>query len=243
MSPLSISLCALSLSLSLVRITVVAVIVLKPNDDGLGLSAEGGTGILVEGGLSEVAAPLAGPLQNDILLESVLLVQLLQHDGEELGLVLAKELGGADEVTLHGSRAEGDLGNDVGPLLDLLLLEEVDGEDAAEEDVDLVVRLEAGGHLLVDNDLGNVGRRGVGIVGEELLGALDGELHGGVVVDLLAGGNRKLLDTVGNVRSVGSLVLLLGLLLLVLLVLCTQWKMRDGKIMVGEIRFDLLFRS
>lgn len=202
-----------------IRVAIIAIIVLKPDDDGLGLSAEGGTGILVEGGLSEVAAPLARPLKNDVLLESVLLVQLLQHDGEELGLVLTQELGGSDEVTFHGSRAEGDLGNDVGPLLDLLLLEEVDGEDAAEQDVDLVVRLEAGGHLLVDNDLGNVGRRGVGIVGEELLGTLDGELHGGVIINFLTGGDGKLLNTVGNVRPVGSLVLLLGLLLLVLLVL------------------------
>ncbi len=204
------------------RIAVVAVIVLQPNDEGLGLATEGGASILVEGGLGEVAAPLAGPLQHGVLLEGVLLVQLLQEDGEELGLVLAEVLGGTDEVTLHGSRAEGDLGDDLGPLLDLLLLEEVDGEDAAEQDVDLVVRLEAGRHLLVDDDLGDVGGGGVGIVGEELLGTLDGELHGGGVVDLLAGGDGELLDAVGDVRSVGTLILLvlLGLLLLVLLVLC-----------------------
>mmetsp|Transcript_19777 Transcript_19777/g.56824 ORF Transcript_19777/g.56824 Transcript_19777/m.56824 type:complete len:422 (-) Transcript_19777:397-1662(-) len=202
----------------LIRIAIVAVIVLQPDDERLGLATEGGASILVEGGLGEVAAPLAGPLQHRIFLKGILLVQLLEQDGEELGLVLAKELGGTDEVTLHGSRSEGDLGDDVGPLLDLLLLEEVDGEDAAEQDVDLVVRLETGGHLLVDDDLGNVGGRGVGIVGEELLGTLDGELHGGVVVDLLAGGDGQLLDAVGSVRSVGSLILL-GLFLLVLLVL------------------------
>ena len=78
-------------------------------------------------------------------------------------------------MAFHDVLPLGDLGNGGSMLLNLLVLVEVRSEGGTDEDVDLVLRLEAGGHLLVDNFLRNGRWGGVGVLGEELLGALNGK--------------------------------------------------------------------
>ena len=53
-------------------------------------------------------------------------------------------------------------------LLDLFVFEEIRSEGGTDEDVDLVVRLEAGRHLFVDNLFGDGRRRGGGVIEQEL---------------------------------------------------------------------------
>jgi hypothetical protein len=60
-------------------------------------------------------------------------------------------------------------------LLDLLVLEEIGGEGGTDKDVDPILRLEAGSHLLVGYFISNSRRGSIGIVREELLGSFDGK--------------------------------------------------------------------
>mmetsp|Transcript_9366 Transcript_9366/g.21792 ORF Transcript_9366/g.21792 Transcript_9366/m.21792 type:complete len:300 (-) Transcript_9366:223-1122(-) len=94
--------------------------------------------------------------------------------------------------------------------LDLFVLEEVRSKSGADEDVNLVLGLETGGHLLVRDLFSNGGRGGVSVFFEKLLRCLHGEGHGIGVVQVF----RSRLGTIGT--GIISLILVLFLLLLIL---------------------------
>ena len=78
-------------------------------------------------------------------------------------------------MTFHNIFALSDFGNGWCPGLDLFVLEEVGSEGGTDEDVDLVLRLEAGGHLLVDDLLRDEGGGCIRIRGEVFLRRFDGK--------------------------------------------------------------------
>lgn len=159
----------------LIRIFVRAVIFLQPNHDRLGLSPHAAPLVFVDALEGIIGPTLARPLENGIFLQHLFIEELLDQDGEVLGLVGTKPLARGDEMAFHDILPLGDLGNRGSILLDLLVLEEVGREGGADIDMDLVLGLESGGHLLVDDLFGNGGGGGVGILGEELLGGFHGE--------------------------------------------------------------------
>ena len=79
-------------------------------------------------------------------------------------------------MAFHDIFTLGDFGNGGCPGLDLLLFEEVGSKGGTDEDVDLVLRLQTRGHLLVDDFLRN-GRGGcIWIFREELFRGFDGKV-------------------------------------------------------------------
>ncbi len=78
-------------------------------------------------------------------------------------------------MAFHDILPLGDLGDGGSVSLDLLQLIEVGGERGLDEDVDLILRLEAGGHLLVDNFFGDKGGGCIRIRGEVFLGRFNGK--------------------------------------------------------------------
>ncbi len=79
-------------------------------------------------------------------------------------------------MTFHNIFALSDFGNGWCPGLDLFVLEEVGSEGGTDEDVDLVLRLQTRGHLLVDDFLRNSRGRCIRIFREELFRGLDGKV-------------------------------------------------------------------
>ena len=90
-------------------------------------------------------------------------------------------------MAFHHRLSLGNFGNRSSMLLHLLLLDEVECEGCLDKDVNLVLRLEARCHLLVDNFFGNGRWRGVRVIEEELLKGSHCELHSVFIVNVVDG--------------------------------------------------------
>mmetsp|Transcript_24421 Transcript_24421/g.41663 ORF Transcript_24421/g.41663 Transcript_24421/m.41663 type:complete len:349 (+) Transcript_24421:386-1432(+) len=119
-------------------------------------------------------------------------------------------------MTFHHSLSLSDLGDGRCILRHLLGLEEISGEGGTDKDVDPILRLEAGSHLLVGHFVRNSGRSGIGIIGKELLGSFDGKGHGVIIIHMLhiIVTQRDITDGIFQFA-----ILILGLLLFLLLFL------------------------
>mmetsp|Transcript_5084 Transcript_5084/g.14857 ORF Transcript_5084/g.14857 Transcript_5084/m.14857 type:complete len:423 (-) Transcript_5084:35-1303(-) len=213
----------------------------QPNNDRLGIRTKGGALVFVDGIQGVIGTSIFGPLEDGLLLEGILVVHLLQHDGKVLRLVPGNEFQGGDQVALDDLVTVGDGRDGWCVLGDRLVLEEVVVDEGAHQDLDLVVGFERRCHLLVGDGLDDVIVGGVRVVEEELAGSFHGEQHGPFIVNASLGGNRRgivvvaaagknvvlllaehgLLDVVlfAVIVVLGGLVLVLGRLLFLLLVL------------------------
>ena len=94
----------------------------------------------------------------------ILIVELLDEDRKVLGLVDTEKLERSNELAFHDELAVGESDDDRSVLFDLILLEELRRNGSANENVNLVVRFESRGHLLVRDKLDNLVSRRIRIL-------------------------------------------------------------------------------
>mmetsp|Transcript_22702 Transcript_22702/g.53631 ORF Transcript_22702/g.53631 Transcript_22702/m.53631 type:complete len:220 (+) Transcript_22702:210-869(+) len=166
---------------------------LQPDNQRFGFAAKGSSGFFVDGLDSIFGSPVFGPFDDSSLFECVFVVELLEHNGKVLGFFNGEKLQGANQMALDDLVAVNNLGNDRSVFLDLLVLEKLGCDGGTDKDLDLVVGLERGRHLLVGDHLGNITGRSIRILGKILAGALDGKFHCTFVVDTSLGSNLVVL--------------------------------------------------